>query len=171
MELNRRLARVWWVQGERPEVLLDGGRQRLNLVGAIDVTHAVGFFAEIEKLDAAGFQRFLEGLLKRVEVPGKVYLVLDNARAHHAKALEPFLEAHAGDLELVFLPPYSPDFNPIEVLWRWLKRDVNANVYFESLEELRGVLREYLQQFKQPHERIASLWKSEKWLAKAGAGM
>jgi len=105
-----------WIKGERPEVLVDNGRKRLNLIGTIDVINNLGYFAEIKRLDAVRFLGFLKGLLKRVHIQGKIYLVLDNARSHHVKMLRSFLKKSADRLELVFLPPYSPDFNPIEIL-------------------------------------------------------
>jgi len=167
IELNRRLQKIWWVKGERPEIPVDSGRKPLNLIGTIDVSNDTGFFAEIKKLDAVPFLGFLKGLLKNNHVPGKIYLVLDNARAHHAKKLRDFLRKNKDRLELVYLSPYSPDFNPIEILWRELKKDINTNEYFETLKALRMELYEYLQQFKQPSERIASLWNVEKFFAKA----
>ncbi len=167
IELNRRLCKIWWIKGERPEILVDSGRKRLNLIGTIDVTNHTGFFAEIKTLDAVQFLRFLKGLLKHVQIPGKIYFVLDNARAHHAKKLRFFLKKNADRLQLIFLPPYSPDFNPIELLWRDIKKDVNTNEYFQTLDELHAVLYEYLQQFKHPSEKIATLWNLEKFTAKA----
>ena len=52
IELNRRLSRIWWIKGERPEIFVDSGRKRLNLIGVIDVTNKLGAFAEIKKLNA-----------------------------------------------------------------------------------------------------------------------
>ncbi|MGQ0421481.1 transposase, partial [Bacillus sp. HC-Mk] len=43
---------------------------------------------------------------------------------HHAKLIQSFLNDHRHRLELVFLPPYSPEFNLIEGLWKWLKSDI-----------------------------------------------
>lgn len=169
IELNRRFSRIWWIKGERPEILVENGRKRLNLIGVIDVTNNLGTFAEIKKLDAMQFLGFLKGLLKTTYIKGKIYLVLDNASSHHAKMLKPFLKSIADLLELVFLPPYSPDFNPIEILWRDLKKDVNTNEYFETLDELRVALREYVVQFKSPSKKIASLWNSKKWISEMKA--
>lgn len=169
IELNRRLSRMWWIKGERPEILVDSGRKRLNLIGVIDVTNKLGAFAEIKKLNAIQFLSFLKGLLKITHIQGKIYLVLDNARSHHAKMLNPFLKSIADRLELVFLPPYSPDFNPIEIFWRELKKDVNTNEYFETLDELRRALQEYVVQFKCPSEQIASLWNFKKWISEMEA--
>ncbi len=51
-------------------------------------------------------------------------MILDNARIHHAKLLEPFLKKMEGRLKFIFLPPYSPQLNVVEGLWKWLKSDV-----------------------------------------------
>lgn len=166
MELNRRLCRIWWIKGERPEIPVDSGRRRLNLIGAIDVKNNLGYFAEINKLNAVQFLRFLKWLLKSARIPGKMYLVLDNASSHHAKLVRPFLKKNMNRLELVFLLPYSPDFNPIEILWREIKKDINTNEYFQTLDELRTTLYEHFQQFKHPSENIASLWNLENWKSK-----
>jgi transposase len=60
----------------------------------------------------------------------KIVMVLDNARIHHAKLIQPFLENNRERLELVYLPPYSPPLNLIEGLWKWLKETVINNVFF-----------------------------------------
>jgi transposase len=71
----------------------------------------------------AAFEAFLQEGLLPVLVPGSV-LVLDNARIHHGGNIQELVEA-AG-CSLLYLPPYSPDFNPIELLWSWLKHHVRA---------------------------------------------
>lgn len=116
IELNRQLKRIWWAEGEHLEVPVDSGRQRLNLIGTCNVTDNNGFFAEIAHLDAKNFLLFVKGLLNYMSIPGKIYLVVDNASAHHAKKLRPFLRKNSHRLQVFFLPAYSPDFNPIELL-------------------------------------------------------
>jgi Transposase and inactivated derivatives len=56
-------------------------------------------------------------------------LVLDNARIHHAKMVKMFLRQEGGSFHLIFPPPYSPQLNPIERLWKSLKDAVIANVF------------------------------------------
>lgn len=72
-------------------------------------------------------------------------MVLDNARIHHAKLLQPFLEDHRERLELVFLPPYSPQLNLVEGLWKWLKSDVINNVFFPTVSEIRKKVTAFMQ--------------------------
>ncbi len=67
---------------------------------------------------------------------GTITMVLDNARIHHAKLLEPFLNENKR-LTFVFLPPYSPQLNIVEGLWKWLKSDVVNNVFYHTVAEIR----------------------------------
>jgi len=65
----------------------------------------------------------------------KVYMVLDNVRFHHAKRLKPALEKYAHKIELIFLPPYSPDLNPIERVWWLMRKCVTHNRWVQSMEK------------------------------------
>ncbi|WP_206109208.1 transposase, partial [Paenibacillus sp. HB172176] len=58
-------------------------------------------------------------------------------RIHHAKLLQPFLDELNGRLELVFLPPYSPQLNIVEGLWKWLKSNVINNVFYHTVADIR----------------------------------
>ena len=82
------------------------------------------------------FLEFLEQTVARY--PGeKVVMILDNAKIHHAKLIQPFLAEHRDDLTLVFLPPYSPQMHLIEAFWGWLKRSVIDHVFFHSAAAIK----------------------------------
>ncbi|MGL5749213.1 MAG: transposase, partial [Paraclostridium sp.] len=68
---------------------------------------------------------------------GKIVMILDNARIHHAKLIQPFLEENKSRIELMFLPAYSPELNLIEGLWGWLKSSIINNKFFKSLDGVR----------------------------------
>ena len=105
---------MWSLKGQQPEISTYGGRKRQHLIGAVEPLEGNLHVAFSEMLKASQFQHYLEGLLARYPAPKKLIMVLDNARAHHSKELKPFLDANKDRLELVFLPPYSPDLNPME---------------------------------------------------------
>lgn len=65
-------------------------------------------------------------------------MIMDNAKYHHAKALQPWLTSNKGRIELFFLPAYSPNLNPIERIWKKTKRASIHNRYFEKLEDLHS---------------------------------
>ncbi|GAU78915.1 mobile element protein [Fusibacter sp. 3D3] len=79
-------------------------------------------------------------------------MVLDNARIHHAKLLQPFLLENSHRLELMYLPPYSPNLNLIEGLWGWLKEKVINNVFYNKTYEIRKNVSAFLTEIaKHPH--------------------
>ena len=95
---------MWSLKGQQPEILTYGGRQRQQLIGAVDPLFGRVHVALSDTLKASHFQHFLEGLINRYKNSGKILMILDNARAHHSKELKPFLEANKDKLELLFLP-------------------------------------------------------------------
>jgi putative transposase len=62
-------------------------------------------------------------------------MVLDNVRFHHAKRLLPILEKYRQRIELVFLPPYSPDLNPIERVWWLMRKTITHNRWVKSMQQ------------------------------------
>lgn len=71
-------------------------------------------------------------------------MVLDNARIHHAKLIQPFLEENKHRLTLMFLPTYSPNLNLIEGLWGRLKSNVVNNVFFSKVDEILLAINSFL---------------------------
>ena len=76
---------------------------------------------------------------------------------HHAKILHPWLKEVSEVLELFFLPPYSPDLNPIEMLWKKTRRNVTHNRFFESLQALCYDLKLYWKSFALPNDELMKL--------------
>jgi len=74
---------------------------------------------------------FLEVI--REQNPGKLCIVMDNARIHHAKAVK--ARAEELDIYFIYLPPYSPDLNPIEFGWKDLKRELGSILDFDDMIE------------------------------------
>ncbi|MBG9987359.1 transposase, partial [Facklamia sp. DSM 111018] len=105
-----------------------------------------------ERYDAETFLRFLQLVLERYPT-GKIVMILDNARIHHAKLIQPFLKEHEDRLELVFLPPYSPQLNLIG------NRTVPGTVRLENVCAILCVLRDRTEQ----KQMEAALQESEKW--------
>jgi len=141
---------MWSLKGQQPEVFTYGGRLRQQLIGAVDPLEGKVHVAFSDTLKAQQFQLFLEGLLTRYKDVGKILLVLDNARAHHSKELEPFLEANKEKLELLFLPPYSPDLNPMEWFWKFLRKQVTHNTFFDTFKQFQRALIKFIIKFKLP---------------------
>jgi transposase len=71
-------------------------------------------------------------------------MILDNVGIHHAKLVQPFLNKMKDRIELMFLPPYSPEFNLIEGLWGWLKSSVINNVFFPTLSKVSIAVQKFI---------------------------
>ncbi len=77
-------------------------------------------FSYVRFIIVEQFRQFLETFLARYKDARKILLVLDNAQTHHSKEVEPILAANRDKFELLFLPPYFPDLNPMEYFWKFL---------------------------------------------------
>ena len=85
----------------------------------------------------------LEILLNK-QKKGKIYVVLDNARYYHSKVAKEFIKEHPRII-LKFLPPYSPNLNIIERLWKILKKKVVHNKFYLKFDDFREKMIEFLE--------------------------
>src|ERR1019366_10354290 len=105
-----------------PIVQAAGARHGMSLISAVTARGHMRFMI-IEKgsVNAGVFIEFLKRLLKGAE--RKIFLIVDRGSAHRAKKVSTFVQTLGGELRLFFLPPYSPDRNPDELVWKNLKAD------------------------------------------------
>lgn len=122
-------------------------------------------FEQSDNFNAITFQGFLQKLISSATIETdnngnrkKILLILDNAKYHHAKIIQPWLEGVSDLLELLFLPPYSPDINIIERLWKKTRREVTHNRYFEKLQDIKYDLTMYWNNFTEPNDILISLF-------------
>jgi len=139
---------MWSLKAHQPEIYTYGGRKRQQLVGVVEPLEGNLHVAFSNMLKATQFQHFLEGLLARYPSSKKLVIVLDNARAHHSKELEPFLKTNKNRLELVFLPTYSPNLNPMEWFWKFLRKMVTHNTFFGTFKEFQRALMKFILRHK-----------------------
>ena len=142
------------VQEQRPAY------QSYYLYGAVEPQTGERFFLERKSLDSDGFQNFLDGFSDRFSESLNV-LVLDNGQFHKAKKL-----TIPENTRLLFLPPYSPELNPIERFWQDLKDHV-AFYLHESLSALKQKVRSKLDTYTD--DAVASLTGYEYLLDAASA--
>jgi putative transposase len=116
----------------RPEIWKNTTRFKANTFGfyALNGVSVVDFLIHSKQEDVCGFLRSV----RNANPNGRIVLILDNFRSHRARAT--MVQAERLDIDLVFLPPYSPDLNPIEYIWKSVKR-VISDRFVKSLEEMR----------------------------------
>ena len=119
----------------RPTITKNTTKMRANTFGfyALNGTSVVDFREHSRKEDVCAFLAQI-----REKNPGKdLLIILDNFRSHHATETREF--ARKEQIELVYLPPYSPDLNPIEYIWKSIKRIVSAT-FVKDLDCLKEII-------------------------------
>ncbi|WP_318256412.1 IS630 family transposase [Anoxybacillus flavithermus] len=130
------LRTTWAEVGNQKQVPSYGHHAHVSIFGAVDVQQGDVVFHRTSSANAETFLDFLRRL-KEKYADQFLVLVLDNARIHHAKMVQAFLDGEEGDaFHFIFLPPYSPQLNPIERLWKWLKDEVIANVFHKDQNDI-----------------------------------
>jgi len=147
---------MWSLKGQQPKIYTHGGRKRQTLIGAVDPIGGDLHVALTDELKTEQFQHFLEGLLARYPPSKSLIIVLDNARVHHAKQLSLFLEHNEDRLELLYLPPYSPDLNPMEWCWKFMRKEVTHNTFFTNFESLKREIAKFVLKHKRSSSEIQS---------------
>src|SRR5574342_295213 len=84
-------------------------------------------------------------------------VILDNARWHHAQQIKPWLKEHHNVIRLDFLPPYSPNLNPIERVWKLIRRLCTHNRYFPNINNLINTVFNQFKRWQQPNETLRRL--------------
>jgi transposase len=129
-----------WVPPEQrdPVLLHHPTRKSVGYFGAVRLRDGkLVFQREEKKFNAVTFHRFLKHLRQTSSrSKRRVIVITDNARYHHAKLHADWRNRQEAQFILDFLPPYSPDLNPIERLWKLTRRLCLHNRYFPTLEEV-----------------------------------
>ena len=155
------LAYTWGLRGERTEVENYGRHGRINLIGAFELGTGAFYGVLTQfRVNAMRFRRFLCHLKHEMRTE-KIMLICDNASFHKAKWLTEWVATQKEWLRLEFLPAYSPDFNPIERLWRWVKSEHLHNRCWKSLADLKTHLEEVIVKVQQKPAELTGVMRKE----------
>ena len=117
------MERGYATKGKTPVIRLNAYRTSANMISAITNQVKVRFKVVEGRMNADILIDFCERLIRSAE--RKVYLILDNLRVHHAKVFKAWLAEHEDEIEVFYLPSYSPELNPDE----YLNCDLKAGVH------------------------------------------
>ena len=148
-----------WVPPENtdPVLLHAPTRKSVALFGAVNLRHGQLVTLQKPTFGAMTFRQFLGKLLPHRARDRRMVLILDNARYHHARSLRPFLDSRQALVRLDFLPPYSPDLNPIERVWKLARKLATHNEYFPKLENLTAAVSAQMDAWKKPNPVLRKL--------------
>ena len=150
------LSYTWAPRGRQPTVKTSGKRKGYKVLGLIDYfTGRFWYQGHDGKLNSASYQAFITQVLDTTDRP--VIVIQDGARYHTSKAMQAFFAAHAERLTVAQLPSYSPDYNPIEKLWKRIKEKETHLHYFPTFEALTDKVQQALFNFQNAQEEILSV--------------
>jgi hypothetical protein len=141
LETNPYLCRVWHRRGKQATLPAAGANRRVTVFGSVEALGRGRIELVRAAQDTAGFVRYLELLEARHQaVQREIYLVLDNGSAHTSKVSEQALTARRDWLHVIWLAKYSPQLNPKEREWRYLKRDARSHLAATLRAFVDGIL-------------------------------
>lgn len=139
----------------KPRIYKNTTNLRANSFGfySLNGNSVIDFKEHSKKEDVCAFLKEI----KSKNPVKKIVIILDNFRSHRAQATVGFAEENG--IELVFLPPYSPDLNPIEFIWKSIKRVVSSE-FIVDLDHMKDIIRDSFQKFS------LKISFAERWIEK-----
>ena len=164
-QVTTSVTRKWVIKGSEPKV--KSAPSRKSVPYSVYVIPNTGELI-VTKPSRFNYETVIDSfrqLLKAYPVAGgrRIYLILDNAPWHkkavrliQTEALSEYQDIR-DKMTLIFLPPYSPDLNPAEQVWRITRREVTHNTYFPNAQFLEDTLDAHFAVYRQPNEKLAAL--------------
>jgi transposase len=158
MRSDHHAGRSWGQKGETPVVEATGARHGMSLISAITSRGQMRFM--IKDRGGVNADVFIE-FLKRLITGAKraIFLIVDRGPAHIAKKTKAFVESLNGRLRLFYLPPYSPDRNPDELVWKHLKADTVGRMAITNKADFHTKVRASMRQLQNDPQKIRSFYQ------------
>jgi len=155
IHLNPKIGPDYMLRGTQKTVMTPGKNVKRYLAGALNAITGELSWVEGERKTSTLFLVLLWHLLKDIYPTAKrIYVILDNYRIHSSRQVELALANTEGRIQLCFLPPYCPDHNRIERVWRDLHENVTRNHRCRTIGELMGEVRRYLRRKDKHLQRL-----------------
>lgn len=145
---------TWAPRGQTPIVSTTGARFGLNIISAVSPQGHFRFMCVDGRVNAGVFIDFLKRLIHNA--PRKVFLIVDGHPTHKAKKVKAYVASVADRLELFFLPPYSPELNPDELVWNDLKNNSVGRKVITSTQQLKSEVLSFLRSLQKLPGRVRS---------------
>ena len=147
--------------GKTPVAMAVGGtRQKLLMIATVTKQGKTRWMIIDEAFDAEKLIEFLQALIK--DAGKKVFLILDNLRVHHSKLVKAWVAERQDQIELFYLPSYSPQLNPEERLNADLKQEMGKRVPVRTKAKLREAANDHMAMLEQNPERVISYFQDRR---------
>ena len=148
-------------KGHTPVVKLQTKKMHINMISAINNQGKLHFLLYSEAIDSERLIAFMEAIIKTTQ-GRKVYLILDNLRVHHSKAVTEWVEGHKEQISLFYLPSYSPEYNPDEYLNNDLKHNIGTQAAVSTIQELENNANSFMKTLSDNPKHVQSYFNHPK---------
>src|SRR5258706_403339 len=148
--------RTWGKVGETPIVQATGARFGFSMISAVTAKGQMRFMVVEGGVNADVFIEFLKRLM--LGATRKVFLIVDRGPAHRAKKTKEFVKAQGDALTLFYLPPYSPDLNPDELVWNHVKTNSVGRTATIDKQSFKRVVQTALRSLQKQPKQIANFF-------------
>jgi transposase len=146
--------------GKTPTIMITGKRLALNIISAVSTVGKMFYPASLESVRIDKFINFMGKLITRSS--RKIFLVVNNLKAHHSKKVTSWLEDHHDRIEIFYLPPYSPELNPDEYLNNILKGEQRKLPQPHEQEALNSNIHKILKRVQNDSNIIKKIFDHDK---------
>jgi transposase len=147
---------TWGMKGTTPVVKTTGARFSMNMISAITSKGKMKFMTYSGKMKAAVFCEFLKRLIHNA--PTKIFLILDGHPVHRSSQVKKFVQSTKEKLRLFYLPPYSPELNPDELVWNNVKSKIGRST-IKGPGDFQEKVRYYLRSLQCNPEKICGFFQ------------
>jgi transposase len=138
---NSSNTKAWIETGKEKYIECNTGRARLNLNGAYDPIDNNVITVEGEKIDSENTIKLFQKIESAYPDKKRIYAFADNAKYYKSKAVKTFLETSR--IILIHIPPYCPNLNLIERLWKFMRKKVINTKYFQKFTDFRKAILDF----------------------------
>lgn len=137
-----RVVSGWIRKGNRKEIATNGRSKRLNILGVLNLEKMEVITQECDTINAIEIKRFFDGLQEKMPTSSAIHIVLDCAGYQKCAEIEEYLLKN-NRIKLHYLPPYSPNLNAIERLWKIMHQHTTYNKYYSKFKDFTKAIREF----------------------------
>jgi transposase len=138
--------------GKTPILMQNGTTRKVNMISGVTNKGAVRFMCYTTTMTQSKCILFLSKLIKSTD--GPVMVITDNLSVHHGKRVKAWVEENIDDIELNFIPSYSPELNADEYLNRDLKKNVNSKKTPGTVAEIKSNISSFMHGLQKQKERV-----------------
>jgi transposase len=166
---NIHKTKAWIKKGEEKQIKTNTGRGRLNINGALDMKTMTVTTHFSKTINAEETMKLFDKIQLVYKDKTTIYLIVDNARYYKNKDVTAYLKQKGCRLKLIFLPPYSPNLNFIERLWKFMKKYIIGVKYREKFKEFEYDIHHFFDNFDQYGTRLRQFIGTDLHLVKLTA--